>query len=107
MATAPWTPLHFDVDQATDEQNAPVTTVTCHGRLVGETFPDLTDAVKPLIERGGRILIDCNDLVSLDSSGLGALVGLKVTAAKREHCTLQLVSSLIASKRTPALDQAD
>jgi len=37
-------------------------------------------------------VIDCSDLQSLDSSGLGALVSLKVSAINKGLVTLELVN---------------
>ena len=46
--------------------------------------------VKPMIPKGGRILLDFADLEYLDSSGLGALVGLKVSALHQGLVKLEL-----------------
>jgi anti-anti-sigma factor len=48
--------------------------------------------VRPLIPLGGRIIIDLGDVKHLDSAGLGALVGLKVSAIKQGLCTLELAN---------------
>jgi anti-anti-sigma factor len=45
-----------------------------------------------MIPLGGRIVIDLGDLSFLDSSGLGALVGLKVTAVKQGLVILEFVN---------------
>jgi anti-anti-sigma factor len=37
-------------------------------------------------------VLDLTDLAYLDSSGLGTLVGLKVSAAKEGYCRLELVN---------------
>jgi anti-sigma B factor antagonist len=52
----------------------------------------MKELVKPLIPQGGRILIDLGHLDYLDSSGLGTLVGLKVSAVNAGYCTLELVN---------------
>lgn len=72
-----------------DEQGNKVTTVTCHGRIVSDTANQLKDAVKPLIGNGGRIIVDLGDVTHLDSSGLGALVGLKASAINQGYCILE------------------
>lgn len=69
-----------------------VTTVKCHGRLVSDTAGQLKTAVKTLIPDGGRIVIDLGDVQVLDSSGLGALVGLKATAINQGYCILELAN---------------
>jgi anti-anti-sigma factor len=85
--------LHFDVEESLDEHNWQTTTIICHGRLVSSTAPKLEQEVKPLIQRGGNhILIDLTDVAYMDSSGLGSLVGLKVSAINKGMCKLELVN---------------
>jgi anti-anti-sigma factor len=50
----------------------------------------MKELVKPLISQGGRIILDFGDLEYMDSSGLGALVGLKVSAIHQGLCKLEL-----------------
>jgi anti-sigma B factor antagonist len=57
--------------------------VDCHGRLTGENAPLLRDEVRALIPRHKSILIDLQDVPMLDSSGLGAIAGLYVSARTR------------------------
>ena len=59
--------------------------------MVAGNSGELSDLVKPLLPLGGRIVIDLGDLNYLDSSGLGALVGLKVSAIKQGFGTVELV----------------
>jgi anti-anti-sigma factor len=66
------------------------TMVRLHGQLMHQTAEKIKDAVKPLIALGGRIAIDVGDVNYLDSSGLGALVGLKVSACNQGQCRLAL-----------------
>ena len=91
MATAADASFHFDVEETKDEQDWRVFTVTCHGRLTSATGQSLHDEVKGLIDQGGHILVDCSDVPFVDSSGLGVLVGLKVSAISKGYCTLELV----------------
>jgi anti-sigma B factor antagonist len=72
-----------------DKYGNRVTTVKCHGRVVSETSSELRNIVRPLIDSGGRIIIDLGDVSHLDSSGLGTLVGLKASAMNRGLCTLE------------------
>lgn len=73
-----------DVEKSGDDPRGnKVTTVKCHGRLISETAGELKEVVKALLPEGGRIVIDLGDVNYLDSSGLGALVGLKVSAIKQ------------------------
>ena len=66
-----------------------VITVTCHGRLVAGTTDIIKETVKPLIAEGGKIIVDVGDVQYIDSMGLGALVGLKISAIGAGYCTLQ------------------
>lgn len=85
--------IHFEVEESAGEYGLPVTTIKCHGRLVSDNAKEIKELVKPLIEAGGRrIVIDCGDLQFLDSSGLGALVGLKVSAIYKGLGRLELVN---------------
>jgi anti-sigma B factor antagonist len=77
--------LRCDVEKTGDRK----VTVTCHGRLVAGTSNTLKDAVKPLIAEGGSIIVNLADVEFVDSSGLGALVGLKVSAIGAGYCTLE------------------
>jgi anti-sigma B factor antagonist len=92
MSTAPGTAFHCDIEQTEDENKYVTTTIRCHGRLISENAPEIRELVSPLIQRGGRIVLDLTDLEYLDSSGLGALVGLKVSAINRGLCVLELVN---------------
>jgi anti-sigma B factor antagonist len=79
-------------ESGADSQGNKLTMVKCYGRLMSETAADLKGAVKPLLEEGGRIVIDLGDVNYLDSSGLGALVGLKVSAIRQGLCILEFVN---------------
>ena len=46
-----------EIEKSGDATTGRVATVICHGSLVNQTAPELKDAVKPLIEEGGRIVI--------------------------------------------------
>ena len=72
-----------------DQYGNRVTIVKCHGKVTSETGWELREAVKPLLALGGRVIIDLNDVHYLDSSGLGTLVGLKLTALKQGYCILE------------------
>lgn len=87
-------PFRYEIENsAQDQQGNQVTTVRCHGKLVSENSGEIKQAVKPLIPLGGRIIIDLGDLKYLDSSGLGALIGLKVSAVNQGGCILQLANA--------------
>lgn len=68
------------------------TTIKCHGRIVAETAKELKELVKPMIPKVRRIILDLSDVQYVDSSGLGALVGLKVSAASAAYTSLEFVN---------------
>ncbi len=90
MATDP--AFHYELTQTHDDVMGRITTVACHGRLTNETAGKFKDAIKPIIADGGKITVDFADVSYLDSSGLGALVGLKVSALHKGLCTLELIN---------------
>jgi anti-sigma B factor antagonist len=81
--------LQCDVEKTGDVATGRVITVTCRGRLVAGTSDVLKETVKPLIADGGKIIVDVGEVQYIDSMGLGALVGLKVSAINAGYCTLQ------------------
>jgi anti-sigma B factor antagonist len=68
------------------------TTIKCHGRVVADTAPELKQLVKPMVPKCRRIILDLSDVDFVDSSGLGTLVGLKVSAAAAAYCTLEFIN---------------
>jgi anti-anti-sigma factor len=92
MAAAPQATLSYEIEKSKNDHDQPVTTIICHGRLVSETSGQIKEAIKPLIPEGGIIRLDLTDLGYMDSSGLGTLVGLKVSALREGYCRLELVN---------------
>lgn len=91
MSTAQGPVFHYEVEEIKDEHHGfIVTTIKCHGRLTSENTNELREIVQPLIQRGGQIALDFADLQYLDSSGLGTIVALKVSAVNRGLCVLSL-----------------
>jgi anti-sigma B factor antagonist len=84
--------FRYEVEDSVDEQGWKTVTIKCHGKLVSGDGPELDALVKPFIQSGGHILIDLTDLGYIDSSGLGALVALKVSAINKGYCKLELVN---------------
>lgn len=68
-----------------------VVIVRCVGRLTVEHAEILKNHVKSLIPQKKRIILDLNEITQMDSSGLGALVSLYVSARKA-NCDLLLVN---------------
>jgi anti-anti-sigma factor len=90
---APLAMFFFEVEESEDEHKLPLTTVRCKGKMLRDSGLKIKNLVKPLIEAGGRhIVIDLTELESLDSSGLGALVGLKVSALNKGLCQLDITN---------------
>jgi anti-anti-sigma factor len=65
------------------------TVVRCTGRLTAETSPRLKTEVKALLPHIRRLILDLSELGYMDSSGLGTLVGLYISA-KGAQCELEL-----------------
>jgi len=77
-------PLTLAVDRSGD-----AAAVRCSGRLVAGANDRLYIEVSQLIPTSKRILLDLTDLTHMDSTGLGTLVRLYVSA-KSAGCALQL-----------------
>lgn len=82
---APVPELSLDVVRNGDE-----ILIHCHGRIVSATSAILQDKVRAMIPGSTRIVLDLTDVTYLDSSGLGSLVGLYVSA-KRGGSALKLI----------------
>ena len=62
----------------------------CVGRLTSENQAKLKEIVRAKIFPGSKIVLDFSELIYLDSSGLGTIVGLFVSS-KTHRCDLQFV----------------
>ena len=83
----------YEVEKSPDDQHGnKVTTIKCRGKLTSENSNEIKELVKPLLPLGGRIVVDLGDLAFLDSSGLGALVGLKVSAVRQGLVILEFAN---------------
>ncbi len=65
--------------------------VQCHGRIVSETTVSLRTTVKPLFSRGKTVILDLTGVSYMDSSGLGTIASLYVSA-KGAHSQLRLIN---------------
>lgn len=74
----------------TDSQEA-VTVVQCIGGLTSEHTDKLKAHVRSMLPHAKRIVLDLKELVRMDSAGLGAIVGLYVSA-KKANCELLLIN---------------
>src|SRR5580658_5367481 len=82
----PISELTLETVKAPDE-----TIVRCIGRINSSTTSLLQTTVRTLIPGTESVVLDLTDVSYMDSSGLGAIVGLYLSA-KRQHCTLKLVN---------------
>jgi anti-sigma B factor antagonist len=73
----------------TVDHNCEPVVVRCSGRLVAGVNDRLQLAVSPLLPNSRRVVLDLADLTHMDSSGLGTLVRLYVSA-KSKGCALEL-----------------
>jgi anti-anti-sigma factor len=73
------------------EQKGSAVLVHCHGKLVTDVTDILYKQVHALIPNHKRIVLDLTDLTHMDSTGLGTLVRLYVSA-KSAGCSLELVN---------------
>ena len=65
--------------------------VRCTGRITSDTAESLKSTVKPLISGGKIVVLDLTNVDYLDSSGLGTIVGLYVSA-KAAKSRLKLIN---------------
>jgi len=66
--------------------------VECFGRLTVENVPLLKQEMLEACGRKGRIVLDLKEVPMMDSSGLGAVVTLHVSARTR-GCKLEVINA--------------
>jgi anti-anti-sigma factor len=66
--------------------------VACFGRLTSENVPLLKEEMREACGRKGHIVLDLKEVPMMDSSGLGAVVTLHVSARTR-GCRLEVVNA--------------
>jgi anti-anti-sigma factor len=67
------------------------TVVQCRGTLTVESSDFLKREVRSRIPEKGRMVLDLSDVTRMDSSGLGAIVGLYLSA-RGKSCDFDLVN---------------
>jgi anti-sigma B factor antagonist len=75
--------------EASSDEGAVV--LRCSGRLTATDAPTLKSEVKERLLQARRIVLDLTDLTFMDSSGLGTIVGLYVSA-RNANCELRLIN---------------
>jgi anti-sigma B factor antagonist len=67
------------------------TLVVCAGRLTSEHSDNLKKRARELVPHAKRLVMDFKEVAQMDSSGLGALVGIYVSA-KKANCEFLLIN---------------
>jgi anti-anti-sigma factor len=67
------------------------TLVVCAGRLTSEHSDKLKKHARELVPHAKRLVMDFREVARMDSSGLGALVGIYVSA-KKANCEFLLIN---------------
>jgi len=79
-----------DLTLTTDKTPAGIT-VHCTGKIISDTTQSLKATVKPLFSESKTVVLDLTNVGYMDSSGLGAIVGLYVSA-KAAKSQLKLIN---------------
>jgi anti-sigma B factor antagonist len=82
----PTADLEFAIERTLDQ-----VTVYCTGKITSDTTAQLKATVKPLLSESHVVVLDLTRVSYMDSSGLGAIVGLFVSA-KAAKSQLKLVN---------------
>jgi anti-anti-sigma factor len=75
----------------TTEKTATEAIVHCTGRITSDTAQSLKATVKPLFSESKIVVLDMQNVNYMDSTGLGTIVGLYVSA-KTASCQLKLTN---------------
>src|SRR5258708_7552696 len=76
--------------QLTESEDCSV--VECFGKLTSENVPLLKETMRGAWEKKRRVVLDLKEVPMMDSSGLGAVVTLHVSARTR-GCKLEVVNA--------------
>jgi anti-sigma B factor antagonist len=79
-----------ELDLTTDKTPTE-TIVHCTGRITSNTTQSLRATVRPLFSESKTIVLDLTNVSYMDSSGLGTMVALYVSA-KAANCQLRLIN---------------
>ena len=84
-------PAPISVLDLTTERTPTEITVKCAGKITSDTSQSLKTAVKPLFSESKTVVLDLTNVTYMDSSGLGAIVGLFISA-KAAKSQLKLIN---------------
>jgi anti-sigma B factor antagonist len=87
MAAQPVPPVDLNLEITKTPEES---TVRCTGRITSGTSSKLQAAVRDLLPQSKSVVIDLTNVSSMDSSGLGAIIGIYLSA-RRQHCGLKLI----------------
>ncbi len=87
MATNPAPPAELILETVKSPEE---TVVRCTGRITSGTSAQLQTAVRALIPDTQCVVLDLTNVNYMDSSGLGAMIGIYMSA-RRQHCSLKLI----------------
>ncbi len=77
--------------QLTTEKNGDEVVVRGSGRITASSTEQLQTTIRSLIPSANRIVLDLSEVNYIDSSGLGALVSVYLSASKA-HCELEMAN---------------
>jgi anti-sigma B factor antagonist len=84
-------PIPISELSLTTDRTPTETIVRCAGRITSDTSQSLKTTVKPLFSYNKTVVLDLTNVSYMDSSGLGAIVGLYVSA-KAAKCQFKLIN---------------
>jgi anti-anti-sigma factor len=79
-----------ELSMATDRTPTEIV-VRCTGKIRSDTTPQLKATIKPLLSERKTVVLDLTNVIYMDSSGLGAIVGLYISA-KAVKSQLKLIN---------------
>jgi anti-sigma B factor antagonist len=82
----PVSELQIDVVKSPEE-----ILVRCSGRINSSTSGNLQTTVRSIIPQTKRVVLDLTEVSYMDSSGLGAIVSIYLSA-RRQECELKLIN---------------
>jgi anti-sigma B factor antagonist len=88
MAQAPFATPELTLEVVTTSEEA---LVRCIGKIIFTSAGALQTTARELIPKTKRLVLDLAEMTYLDSFGLGALVGVYLSA-KRQQCQLKLIN---------------